>query len=259
MLVEEIMSKNPLYVMEDDFVTKARQLIRDNQLHGLPVLNRDGHVIGIVTIQEMLKITSTRSNVTVAGFVSEVPVANEDDDVAEAARLLIAAKFDILPVVKSAEVRDLKGVVSPADIFNNVDLDKVPEWNIGGVMSTEVSTCSSQDLVTKVWDKMLESGFTGLPAVDKKGKPLGMITRSDILKRGGARIGKEERVRSKDVMRVERLMSTPLYSIGPEDSLQDVVKFMQKRDVGRISVVDEGKLVGIVDRYDLIRAIFRVE
>ena len=84
MLVGEIMSKDPLYVVEDDFVTKARQLIRDNQLHGLPVLDRDGHVIGIVTIQEMLKITSTRSNVTVAGFVSETPVVCEEDELAEA-------------------------------------------------------------------------------------------------------------------------------------------------------------------------------
>jgi CBS domain-containing protein len=119
-------------------------------------------------------------------------------------------------------------------------------------MNTEKKTCGPQDSVTKVWDAMLDSDFTGMPVVDEKGKPLGMITRFDILKRGGARVGKD----TKDVMKVEKLMSTPLFSISPEASLRDAAKMMLDREIGRISVVDDGKLVGIIDRYDIIKAIF---
>jgi CBS domain-containing protein len=258
MLVGEIMSKDPLYVTEDDFVTKARQLIRDNHLRGLPVLNNEGYVTGIVAIKEMLKIASTRSNVTVAGFTVEVPLVTEETDVAEAAKHLLTNKYAILPVIQSPEVRSLVGVVSPIDLFKNIDLDKVPVRTLEEIMSTNVVTCRPQDLVTKVWDRMLESDFTGLPVVDEKGNPLGMITRFDILKRGSARMGKVERVRSKDVMRVEKLMSTPIYAIEPRVSLRDAIEIMSKRGVGRISVMDEGKLMGIVDRYDLIKAIFGV-
>ncbi|HNT72805.1 MAG TPA: CBS domain-containing protein, partial [Methanothrix sp.] len=59
--VEDIMSKDPVSVEEGNFVTRARQLIRDNQLRGLPILSAEGRVVGIVTDRDMLRISSTRS------------------------------------------------------------------------------------------------------------------------------------------------------------------------------------------------------
>jgi len=55
-------------------------------------------------------------------------------------------------------------------------------------------------------------------------------------------------------MPVEKFMSTPLYSVKPEDSVCSVIELMLKHGVGRMSVVDDGgMLVGIVDRNDLIK------
>jgi CBS domain-containing protein len=110
--------------------------------------------------------------------------------------------------------------------------------------------------MTKAWDRMLESDFTGLPVVNDKDEPIGMITRFDILKRGWARIGKEDgaKIREATHLHVDKLMSTPIFSLNPEDSLRSAIEMMLKQDIGRISIVDHGKLVGIVDRYDLIRS-----
>jgi CBS domain-containing protein len=251
-LVGEIMSTDPVSVEEGDFVTRARQLIRDNQLRGLPIKNGEGLVTGIVTDRDMLKIASTRSNVTVSGFSMEAPLVTPETDLQEAAKFLLSANYAILPVVRSSEDRRLEGVISPIDIFKKIDPEKLADKRVEETMNTETKTCSPQDSVTKVWDAMLDSDFTGMPVVDEKGKPLGMITRFDILKRGGARIGKD----TKDVMKVEKLMSTPIYSIGSEASLRDAAETMLDREIGRISVVDDGKLVGIIDRYDVIKAIF---
>jgi CBS domain-containing protein len=55
-------------------------------------------------------------------------------------------------------------------------------------------------------------------------------------------------------MRAEKLMSSPIYSLGPDASLANAIEMMLKHDVGRISIVDDGKLVGIVDRNDLIKS-----
>lgn len=250
--VEEIMSKDPVSVEEGDFVTRARQLIRDNQLRGLPILNGEGRVVGIVTDRDMLRVPSTRSNVTISGFSVEAPLVTPKTDMAEAAKLLLSANYAILPVVPSSEDRRLLGVVSPIDIFKKIDPEKLAGKRAKDAMSRETKTCSPQDPVTKVWDAMVDSDFTGMPVVDERERPLGMITRFDIIKTGGARVGRD----TKDVMKVDKLMSTPLFTVAPESSLRDASKLMLDREIGRISVVDDGRLVGIIDRYDVIKAIF---
>jgi CBS domain-containing protein len=255
MLVEDIMSRDPLYVEDSTFLTRARQLIRDNHVRGLPVVDGQRHVIGIVTPQDMLRVTSTKSNVTVSGFATKVPLITEQTDMIDAARLMLREKSTLLPVIQSEKNPVLIGVVSLLDIFMKIDLLKLPDRRISEIMNKDVVTAGPDDPITKVWSSMIESDFTGLPVI-KDGKPIGMITRFDILKRGWARISKEGEKRPVDStqLHVEKLMSTPVYTVKPEDSLTAAVKIMLKYDVGRISVVDgEGRLIGIVDRYDLIK------
>jgi CBS domain-containing protein len=254
MLVEDILSRDPLYVEDSTFLTKARQMIRDNHVRGLPVVNSKGVVVGIVTNQDMLRVTSTRSNVTISGFVVQVPTVTGQMDILDAARLMIKEKKTLLPVVESEEKPVLKGVVSLLDVFKNIDLEKMPDKPVSEIMTSKVVTTRPDDHVTKIWDLMVEKDFTGLPVV-KDGKLIGMITRFDLLK-GTARIGKESERRPADSMQVsiEKFMSSPLFSVKPGDSVKDAIHLMLKHDVGRMSVVDEGKLVGIVDRNDLIKS-----
>ncbi len=213
------------------------------------------HVMGIVTTQDMLRVTSTKSNVTVAGFTVQVPLITGQMDMLDAARLMLKEKSTLLPVIESEEKPALKGVVTLMDIFKHIDLTKAPNKHIWEIMSTKVVTASPDEPLTKVWDMMVDEDFTGLPVV-KDGKPIGMITRFDILKRGWARISKESETRPVDStqMHAEKLMSSPIYSIKSEASLTEAIELMRKYDVGRIAVVDEGNLVGIVDRNDLIKS-----
>lgn len=252
MLVEDILSRDPLYVEDSTFLTKARQLIRDNHVRGLPVVDSKRRVLGIVTTQDMLRVTSTKSNVTISGFMVQAPTVTEKTDMLEAARIMLKEKSALLPVVESEENMTLKGVVTLMDVFKHIDISKVPDKLIGEIMTTKVVTASPDDPMTEVWGKMVEEDFTGLP-VEKEGKPIGMITRFDLLK-GTARIGRESERRPSDSMPVEKFMSSPLYSVKPEDSLRAAMELMLKHDVGRISVVDNGKLTGIVDRNDLIKS-----
>ena len=254
MLVEDILSRDPLYVEDSTFLTKARQLIRDNHVRGLPVVDSKRRVLGIVTNQDMLRVTSTKSNVTVSGFMVQVPTVTEKTDMFEAARIMLKEKNSLLPVVDSQENLTLKGVVTLMDVFKHIDISKVPDKPISEIMTTKVVTASQDDPTTEVWGKMVEQDFTGLPVV-KDGKPIGMITRFDLLK-GTARIGKESERRPPDSMQmpVEKFMSSPLYSVKPEESVRAAIELMLKHDVGRISVVDNGKLAGIADRNDLIKS-----
>ncbi len=49
-------------------------------------------------------------------------------------------------------------------------------------------------------------------------------------------------------------MSTPAYTITPEASLKEAIEMMLKLDVRRLCVTNRDKLVGIINRYDVVKA-----
>ncbi len=255
MKVEEVMTKNPVFLHDSDFMTHARQVMRDRHFRTLPIVDNKGRVIGILTEKDLLNIYSTKSNVTVEGFVSEFPFVYPEMDMMKAAKLMMDAGLGRVPVLKSGQDMTLAGILSIVDIFRNMKLDKLHTGTVSEVMTTDVETCSPKDSIAKVWLNMRGSGFSGYPVV-KDGELVGMVTRRNIINAGYARIEREDEHGTKSTMSppVEKVMSTPAYHLSPETSLKDAIQAFLKLDVGRISVVNDGKLAGIVDRSDIIKA-----
>ncbi len=255
MKVEEVMTKNPIFLHDSDFMTHARQVIRDRHKRTLPVVDSKNRVVGILTEKDILNIYSTKSNVTVEGFASEFPEVYPDMDMMHAAKLMMDARLGRVPVLRSGQDKTLVGILSVVDIFRNLNLDKIPSKKIREIMTTDVRTCSPRDSIAKVWLNMRESGFSGYPVV-RDGQVVGMVTRRNIINAGYARIEREDEQGTKSTMSppVEKIMSTPPYTLSPETSLKEAVQAFLKLDVGRLSIVNGGKLAGIVDRNDIIRA-----
>jgi CBS domain-containing protein len=257
MKVEEVMTKNPVFLHETDFMTHARQVMRDMHKRTIPVVDNKKRVIGLLTEKDLLNIYSTKSNVTVEGFASEFPSVYPDMDMMQAAKLMTEAGTGRVPILKSGQERTLVGILSMVDIFRNLDLNKIPSKKIGEIMTTDLKTCSPGDSIAKVWINMKMTGFSGYPVV-KNGKLLGMVTRRNIINAGYARIEREDEHGTKSTMSppVEKIMSTPVYTISPEADLKEAIQAFLKLDVGRLSVVENGKLAGIVDRNDIIKALY---
>ena len=255
MIVKNVMTKNPVFIRDTEFMTHARQLMRDRHFRTLPVVDNKNRVIGILNEKELLNIYSTKSNVTVEGFTSEFPFVYPDTDMMQAARLMIEAGIGRVPVLKSGQDMTLVGILSMVDIFRNLNLDKIPSKKISDVMTTDVKTCSPKDNVAKVWLNMKETGFSGFRVV-RNGELIGMVTRRNIINAGYARIEREDEQGTRSSMSppVEKIMSTPAYSLNAEISLKEAVQAFMKLDVGRLSVLNGGKLTGIVDRSDIIKA-----
>ncbi|NJD52734.1 MAG: CBS domain-containing protein [Candidatus Methanoperedens sp.] len=255
MKVEDVMTKNPVFIQDTDFMTHARQVMRDRHYRTLPVVNAKKRVIGILTEKELLNIYSTKSNVTVEGFTSEFPFIYPDMDMMEAAKLMMDAGMGRVPVLKSGQDMTLAGILSVVDIFRNLKLDKIPRKKINEIMTTDVKTSSNKDRISKVWLNMKETGLSGFPVL-KNGELVGMVTRRNIINAGYARIEREDDQGTKSTMSppVEKIMSTPAYTLSPEATLAEAIQAFMKLDVGRISITNDGKLVGIVDRNDIIKA-----
>ncbi len=256
MTVNDVMSKEPACVTADDFVTHARQIMRDHHLRSLPVVEgeRFMRVLGILTDQDVLHISSSRSGVTVRGFVTESPLITQDTGVEDAARMMVDAKMSRVPVIISTGDQTLAGVLSAADLLRN--LHPGAQLVVRDIMTERVVTCLPDDRIAKVWSTMLESDVTGLPVLSSKGALIGMVTRHDIIKAGFTRIGMEDEsgTRAKQSPLVERIMSTPAHTVSQTMPVSEAIDMMLKLDVGRLTVVDNNKLTGIIDRIDAVRA-----
>ena len=82
-----------------------------------------------------------------------------------------------------------------------------------------------------------------------------MVTRSDIIRSGAARLGEEsDKGRFQHPPRVSSIMRTPPIVASPSTPVAEAVDLMLKHNVGRLPVVEDGALVGIVARSDVVKA-----
>lgn len=118
------------------------------------------------------------------------------------------------------------------------------------IMSHPVKTVSPEATVEEASLLLMRFGFSGLPVVDEDGKLVGLIARRDVEK--AIRHGlKNAPVRS--------FMSTQPITVEPDESIVKVRNLMVEKDVGRIPVVKGGRILGIITRSDVLRAIHQKE
>ncbi len=114
---------------------------------------------------------------------------------------------------------------------------------IRDLMSYPVEYVSPETTMKEVAMLFREKGFTGVPVV-QNGEVVGVISRRDFKK-----VRKESQLHAP----VKAFMCSNTHFIGPDDSVYKAVKLMIKNDIGRLPVIEKGKLIGIVTRSDTMR------
>jgi CBS domain-containing protein len=124
----------------------------------------------------------------------------------------------------------------------------------------------------EVAQALIDNGISGVPVVDVDGAVLGVVSEADLLvKEQGAEaihhrplarfIGESEESRAQLVKlgatSAADAMTAPAITITSNRSLREAAATMTGRNVNRLPVVDDGRLVGIISRADLVRAYVR--
>ena len=125
-----------------------------------------------------------------------------------------------------------------------------PLPTVQDVMDTKVPTLSPSTPVLDAIDFLLKNRVTGAPVVDADGTLLGILTEKDCLQLV-ARSAEPENVRDL----VGDLMTTELVTIPPTMDIYYTAGLFLKKSFRRFPVVGEGRLVGAVTRFDILRAI----
>lgn len=148
----------------------------------------------------------------------------------------------------------------------------LPDVKVSEVMRREVVTVHPDSPVTEVVQLLLDKDFTAVPVVDDNGKVMGMVSDNDLLKRGGIRVTlslkratdlkfvQELHRALKDPERkVSEVMTREVATVTPDTVLGQAAKLMVTQHLKRLPVVNnEGKLVGILGRLDILNTIAAV-
>jgi len=255
--VGDVMTTSVVTLREEEPATRARALFREYGYRSFPVVDEDGRLVGIITRGDILRISSSRSNLLVRGLMSTgVATALPGESIIDAARKMIRLDVERLPVVASETDSTLVGIISAHDVIEALlESGREPiKKTVEEIMTAQVVTCSHDDPVTKVWTKMQETGFSGIPVL-KNGEIIGMVTRKDIIDSGFARITREdEKGRVRNPPPVERVMTTPPITVHRTTPVQEAARILTGKQIGRLPVVEDRKVVGIIDRDDVMAA-----
>ena len=152
------------------------------------------------------------------------------------------------------------------------------------LMETDVETVSPDDEVSDVLGRLAEAEFNGFPVVDDDERVVGMVTQHDLVRlfqteertlwipvglppftqtlTYAVDVSWDDLDLGIDLARnagrpVSEVMTADVVTVAPDDGIDRILDLLadDERDINRLPVVSEGRLVGIVARQDVLRAL----
>jgi len=109
------------------------------------------------------------------------------------------------------------------------------------IMTRNVFTTTPQTTVRDAARLLDEQHISGLPVVDEANNIIGMVTEADIIAKPGEVVAD---IMSKDIIAVKE--DTPV---------EEIASLLSKRKIKRVPVLNEGRIVGIISRADIVHAV----
>ena len=139
------------------------------------------------------------------------------------------------------------------------------------IMTTSIITCGPDMSVRQAAGTMVFAGISGMPVVDESGRLLGIVTEGDLLHRAEIGTGSKHRAWWLEMVasttelatqyvkehgkKVRDVMNTDVATVTESCPVADIAELLERRRIKRVPVMRDGKVVGVVSRANLIRAL----
>jgi CBS domain-containing protein len=145
--------------------------------------------------------------------------------------------------------------------------------NARDIMTTEVVSVSPDTPIREIARLLLDKGVSAVPVVDSAGAPIGMVSEGDLIGRNDAdrearhdwwlaMLAEGENLSPEFLghLRVQErtardVMAAPIVSIAENAEISEIARLLAAHRIKRVPVVRDGRVVGIVSRADLLRAL----
>jgi CBS domain-containing protein len=158
-----------------------------------------------------------------------------------------------IDVVEAIERAPDATTIAQMPQINEIEL--TPELVVRDLMTRHVVSATPDTPITEVGRLLIEHRLRAVPIVSPDGQMLGIVTDREVMEHflprirasSPAGVVAERRVRARDVMRKSIL------GVSEDQSIGDVAALMVNKDITRVPVLADGKLVGFLSRGDIVR------
>lgn len=152
------------------------------------------------------------------------------------------------------------------------------------ILTADVETVAPEDEISEVLTRLARADFSGFPVVDEHGEVVGVVTEEDLVDifqpsdrtlwipvgfppfvetlTYGFDLSWDDFDVGVDLVKNARrsitaVMTTPVESVGPDADIGQIVDLLgdPDLDINRVPVIDDGVLLGIITRQDVLRAL----
>lgn len=138
------------------------------------------------------------------------------------------------------------------------------------IMTDNVITVREDTPVDDIAGLLLKHRISGMPVVDEKNNIVGLVSEGDLMRQPGI---EAERPRSwwlqlmtssqeqaadfikSHGLRAEQVMTRNIITVNADTGIADIAQLLEKHRIKRVPVVENGKLVGIISRANLLQAL----
>ncbi len=143
------------------------------------------------------------------------------------------------------------------------------------IMTRKVVALSPEQTVTEAAKILTENHISGAPVLDDQGALIGIVSDSDLIIQDvklhfphyiqlldsyiylGSLAKFESTLRKAVAAKIKDIMTTEVTATTPDASIEDVATAMVRQDVGLIPVLEDGRVVGIISKGDIVRSLGR--
>ncbi len=122
-----------------------------------------------------------------------------------------------------------------------MSISNIPRMKVRDVMTTQLITVKENQTKQQAARLLSRYRISGLPVVNEDSVAVGVVTEFDIIGKEGQTIGD--------------IMTRSVISVSPDTDLEEVSRILVHERIKRLLVLDQGKLVGIVSRADLVKEV----
>jgi CBS domain-containing protein len=259
---------SPVIIVEpESSIHDALVLMQTNFIKRV-VVATENKPVGIVTERDISKYLE---NDETAKALDEIPIKyvmkkqpivlldGIDDKLSQSAARM--ETFKIGSVILVDDKGKLVGILTKTDITKAFSIIHGGQYRVKDYMSKRLITCRKTDSLSFALNMMNQNNISRIIVTDNEGNPVGLITtntfltHSDYFSTGSTRSKDYLLPLNSRKLHVNDLISKDLLKIQDNEDLANAASIMIKNKISGIPVVDnEQKLVGIIDKSDIVRA-----